>query len=383
MWSLILKNAFRQKIRIGLTLVGLVVAITAFGLLRTIIDAWYAGAEGTSSARLVTRNAISLNFPLPLNYAERIRGVEGVSDLSWANWFGGIYITERNFFPQFAVDADSYFRLYPEYRIPDAEWKAFKRDRTGAIVGRKLARTYGWQVGDVVPLRGTLYPGTWPFTVRAIYDGVDRKTDEAQFFLHWDYLNEQARRVAGLPKDHVGVFVVGVNEPDRAADIASRIDARFINTGAETRTETEKAFQLSFVAMTEAILTAVQIVSVVIIAIILAVMANTVAMTARERTAEYATLRALGFTPAFVGGLVVAESLTVALIGGTAAIALTFPVARAFADAMGSLFPVFEVSRTTVGLQLACAVGVGLLSAWLPATQAARINIVNGLRHVA
>lgn len=383
MWSLVLKNAFRQKVRMALTLIGLVVAITAFGLLRTIVDAWYAGAEGTSSARLVTRNAISLNFPLPLNYAERIRGIEGVSDISWANWFGGIYITERNFFPQFAVDPDSYFRLYTEYRIEDAQWKDFKLDRTGAVVGRKLARTYGWKVGDVVPLRGTIYPGVYNFTVRAIYDGIDKKTDESQFFMHWAYLNEQSKKIPGFPRDRVGVFVVAVDQPDRAAEIASRIDQRFINTSAETRSETEKAFQLGFVAMTEAILIAVQIVSVVIIAIILAVMANTVSMTARERTSEYATLQALGFTPRFVAALIMAESLTIALTGGLAGIALTFPVARAFADAVGTLFPIFEVSSTTVMLQFASAVMVGILSALFPAMGVARLKIVDGLRHVA
>jgi putative ABC transport system permease protein len=380
---MILKNAFRQKLRIALTLLGLIVAIVAFGLLRTIVDAWYAGVEGTSSARLVTRNAISLSFPLPLHYAERVRNVEGVTEVSWANWFGGIYITERNFFPQFAVDADSYFRLYPEYIIKPDEWKNFVRDRTGAVVGRKLATQYGWSVGDVIPLRGTIYPGTWSFTIRAIYEGVDAKTDESQFFLHWFYLNEAIKKFPGAPKDQVGVFVVSVNEPEKASEIASRIDQRFENTSAETRSETEKAFQLGFVAMTEAILVAVQVVSVVIIAIILAVMANTVAMTVRERISEYATLQALGFTPQFVSRMIVAESLTVALTGGLIGIALTFPVARAFANAVGTLFPIFEVSATTVTLQLGCALMVGILSAIFPAARVAKLKIVEGLRHVA
>ena len=156
---LVLKNAFRHKLRTTLTIVGIVVAITAFGLLRTIVDAWYAGAEATSSARLVTRNAISLVFPLPLNYAQKIRQVPGVAAVSWANWFGGVYITESNFFPQFAIDAPTYLDMYPEFVLKPEEKKAFLVDRKGAVVGRKLADQYGWKIGDQIPLRGTIFSG--------------------------------------------------------------------------------------------------------------------------------------------------------------------------------------------------------------------------------
>ena len=194
---LLLKNAFRHKLRSALTLIGLVVAICAFGLLRTIVDAWYAGAEASASTRLVTRSAVSLTFPLPLNYGERIRAVQGVSGLSWANWFGGVYVTERNFFPQFAVDPPSYLALYPEYVLPDAQRQDFLRDRQGAIVERKLADKFGWRVGDQIPLRGTIYPGTWSFTLRGIYDGVDASTDEQQLLFHWKYLSESIRQRPG------------------------------------------------------------------------------------------------------------------------------------------------------------------------------------------
>ena len=193
-FRLLLKNAFRHKLRTLLTMVGLVVAICAFGLLRTIIDAWYAGVDGTSSVRLITRNSISLTFPLPLSYAERLRNVEGVTGVSWSNWFGGVYITERNFFPQFAVEPASYLALYPEYVLKDEEKKAFILDRQGAIVGRKLANEYGWKIGDQIPLRGTIFPGTWTFTLRGIWDGVDAKTDESQFLFHWQLLAESNRQ---------------------------------------------------------------------------------------------------------------------------------------------------------------------------------------------
>ena len=381
--KLLLKNAFRHKLRTGLTVLGLVVAICAFGLLRTIVDAWYAGVEGSSSTRLVVRSNISLTFPLPLNYAQRLRAVEGVRQVSWSNWFGGVYITERNFFPQFAVDPATYLPLYPEYRIPDAERNAFLRDRQGVLVGRKLADKFGWKVGDPIPLRGTIYPGTWTFTLRGIYEGVDSSIDENQMLIHWAYINETMRARVRSRGDIVGVYVLGIRDPANAAVISQRIDEQFRNSLAETLTETEKAFQLGFVAMSEAILVALQAVSYIIVVIIMAVMANTMTMTARERLAEYATLKALGFGPGFVVRLLFGESLFIALFGGLAGVLLTLPLAAAFASLAGTLFPVFRVSGTTMLLQLAAALIVGVVAAAWPAWKMSRIDIVAGLRHVA
>lgn len=380
--NLVLRNAFRHKLRTLLTLVGLMVAVLSFGLLSTVVDAWYAGAEGASNARLVTRNSISLVFPLPLTYKQKIRQIDGVKAITTANWFGGIYKEPKNFFPQFAV-APNYLELYPEYLLSDDERTAFARDRKGAIVGRKLAAQYGFKVGDVVQLKGTIFPGTWEFIIRGIYTGRDAKTDVAQMLFHWDYLNEVAKVRYPRRQNQVGVYVVTIDDPGRAAELSRLIDAEFRNSAAETLTETEKAFQLSFVSMTEAIVVAIRIVSYVVIAIILAVMANTMAMTVRERTSEYATLKALGFGPGFVRGLIFGESVAIAAIGGGLGIALTFPVAAAFAQAMGTLFPIFFVSGTTVLLQAACALGVGLIAAWFPSRRAARIPIVEGLRSVA
>lgn len=380
--KLLLKNAFRHKLRTGLTVLGLVVAICAFGLLRTIVDAWYAGVEGSSSTRLIVRSNISLTFPLPLNYAQRLRAVEGVRQVSWSNWFGGVYITERNFFPQFAVDPATYLPLYPEYKIPDVEKQAFMRDRQGVLVGRKLADKFGWQVGDQIPLRGTIYPGTWTFTLRGIWDGADAKTDESQLLMHWGYINESLRQRFRGRGDVVGVYIVGIDEPANAALVGQRIDSMFSNSLAETLTETEAAFQLSFVSMSEAILVAVQAVSLIIVVIIMAVMANTMTMTARERLAEYATLKALGFPPGFVVRLLLGESLLIAAIGGIAGLLLTWPLAAAFRSAAGTLFPIFQVSTLTMALQLLAALVVGLVAAAWPAWRMGRIDIVNGLRHV-
>ena len=380
---LVLRNALRHKLRTTLTVIGIVVAIVSFGLLRTIVDAWYAGAEATSSARLVTRNAISLVFSLPVNYAQKLRQVPGVTSVAWGNWFGGVYITESNFFPQFAIDGATYLDMYPEFRLTAEERKAFLVDRQGAIAGRKLADKYGWKIGDQIPIRGTIFPGNWTFTLRAIYDGADAKVDETQFFFHWAYLNENVKKRFPRRADQVGWYMVQIRDPEDAAEISQRVDLTFKNSLAETLTETEKAFQLGFVAMTETILVAIQAVSFVIVVIIMAVMANTMAMTARERYSEYATMKAIGFSNGFVARLIFAESIAIALAGGALGIALTFPIAAWFGGLMGTLFPVFFISDETLVMQVGAALVVGVVAALIPAWRAANVRIVDGLRLVA
>jgi putative ABC transport system permease protein len=380
---LVLRNAFRHKLRTTLTIVGIVVAIVAFGMLRTIIDAWYAGANASSSARLVTRSSVSLVFPLPLNYAQKIRQVDGVANVAWANWFGGIYVNERNFFAQFAIRAPEYLEMYPEFVLSDDERHAFLMDRTGAIAGRKLAQKYGWKVGDQIPLRGTIYPGTWTFNLRGIYDGAEEGTDTSTFFFHFDFLNESIKKHLGGRGDQAGLFIEQLRRPEDAAAVSQAIDTMFHNSLAETLTETEKAFQLGFVAMSEAILLAIQAVSFVVIVIIMAVMANTMAMTARERYAEYATMKALGFSNGFVALLIFAESLGIALFGGLLGVALTFPAAEAFAKTVGSILPAFKVSPQTMAMQMGAALVIGVVAAAIPAWRASRVRIVEGLRAIA
>lgn len=378
-----LKNALRHRLRAALTLAGLAVAILSFGLLSTVVTAWYAGADAASDKRLISRSAISLVFPLPMSYGEKIRSVEGVTGISWANWFGGIYIEPKNFFPQFAVDPASYLRLYPEFQVDEAERAAFIRDRQGCLVGRKLAQRFGWKVGDTIPLKGTIYPGTWSFVVRGIYEGRDATTDENQFFFHWDYLNEWVLQRYPKRGNATGVFVVGIREGSEAALVSERVDNQFRNSLAETLTETEKSFQLSFVAMTDSIVLAIQVVSYVVILIIMAVMANTMAMAARERTAEYATLKALGFGPPVVGWLILLESVLLCALGAGLGILLSFPAVKLVGHALDNLFPVFHIASQTLWLQAGAALVVALVSAAVPAWQSMRIRIVDGLRAIA
>ncbi len=382
LFKLIWKNALRHKLRSLLTLAGLVVAIFSFGFLQTVVDAWYAGANAASATTLVTRNATSLVFPLPLSYADKLRAMDGVSGVAYANWFGGVYQEPKNFFAQFAISGASYLAIYPDYLLSSEQRLAFLRDRKGCLVGRKLAQQFGFKVGDVVPLRGTIFPGQWEFVVRGIYDGKQPNTNTSQFFFHWDYLNQRMLKVSPRSANRVGVFVVQIAQADNAAAVSQVIDQQFKNSLAETLTETEKSFQLGFVSMSEAIVAAIQVVSFVVILIIAAVMANTMAMSARERMGEYATLKAVGFGPGFLLALIFGESLFLSLLGAALGVALLFPAANLFSVAMGSLFPVFEVSKMTPLLQLAAALGIGLVAALAPGWRAVRVNIVDGLRSI-
>ena len=382
-FKLIFKNVFRAKLRTGLTITGLVVAIVAFGLLQTVVDAWYAGANASSGTRLVTRNAISLVFPMPVYYRERMRSVEGVKSVSYSQWFGGIYKEPQNFFPQFAIDHTNYLEMFPEFIIQPQELTDFKRDRQGAMVGRKLADQFGWKIGDTIPIRGTIFQGNWQFTIRGIFDGKDESTITRQFFMHWDYINEDIKRRFPRRGDNIGAFNIEIKDASRAAEVSKEIDNLFRNSLAETLTETEKAFQLGFVAQSEAIVVAIRTVSFVVIFIIMAVVANTMAMTARERIAEYATLKVLGFSPFYVGALIFGEAMVLALTGASIGILLTFPMAQGFASSpAGAAFAVFAVTPETVQLQIICALVVGVVASVVPSIRSARVKIVDGLRHV-
>lgn len=381
-FKLVFKNVFRAKLRSSLTIIGLVIAIVAFGLLQTVVDAWFAGSNAASASRLVTRNAISLVFPMPIYYRERMRAVSGVKSVTLLNWFGGIYKEPRNFFPQFAIDHENFFDLYPEFVIPPDQLIAFKRDRQGAAVGRKLANEFGWKIGDTIPIRGTIFSGTWTFTLRAIFDAKDDTTITRQMYFHWDYVNEWLKQKYPRRMEQIGTFVIEVDDPSRTADISKAIDAEFKNSLAETLTESEKSFQLGFISQMEQIILTIRIVSFVVIFIIMAVVANTMAMTARERLTEYATLKALGFGPGFVASLIFGEALMLSLIGGGLGILLTFPLAKGVGVIAAAVFAVFKVSQSTVLLQLACALVVGVTAAIVPGWRSARVKIVDGLRHV-
>ncbi len=380
--KILVRNAFHNRLRSGLTILGIAVAILAFGLLRTVISAWYAGVDAASASRLVTRNAISIIFPLPINYAEKIRQIEGVKTVSWGNWFGGIYIDEKNFFANFCVDPRTYLEIYPEFILNPAEKKAFLADRKGFIAGRKLAARFGWKIGDTVTLKGTIFPGNWDFVMRGIYRGRDETIDESQFFFQWDYLNETVKQIAPSRADQVGFYMISVKRPDLSSEVALAIDRSFKNSLAETLTETEKAFNQGFIAMTGAIVTAIQMVSFVVILIILLVVANTMAMTTRERIGDYAIMKTLGFGGGSIAGMIFGEALVISLTGCLAGMALTFPAAKAFGHTLSAYFPIFLVSDETIWFDLLFAFLIAFFAAIIPARHAIRVGIADGLRRI-
>jgi putative ABC transport system permease protein len=382
MLKLTWRNILRHPLRASLTILGMAVAVLAFCLLRTVVAAWYAGVAASSPVRLVTRNAVSLMFPLPLADLARIQAVPGVVRVAYAYWFEGIYIDKRHFFPQFAASLPGYLDAYPEFLIPPDQKLALIRDRRGALAGRKLAARYGWRLGEAIVLTGTYFPGEYRLVLRAIYKGRYPNTDETQLLFHWDYLNETLKKIAPDMADKVGWYLVQIARPDLAPQVSARIDAAFKNSLAETLTETEAAFNMSFVEMTSAILLAIQVVSWMVIGVILGVLANTMAMNARERLGEYAALKTMGFKPRHLVSLIMGESLILSLVGGLLGLALSFPVVNLFPPEVTQYFPGLNVTRTTAELGLAVALAVGVLAGVIPAWQASRVQIATALRKV-
>jgi putative ABC transport system permease protein len=383
--KLVFKNAMRHKLRTILTMLGIAVALLAFGLIRTVISSWYAGVEASAQNRLVVRSAVSLIQPLPLAYREQLAKVPGVKSVGYANWVGAYYGDPNNFFANFAVD-EAYLDMYPELVVPPEQKQVYLKERNACLVGRKLAERFGWKLDQTVTLTGTIFYGEWEFVVRAIYTGGQPGTDETQFLMHWEYLNERVRETMPGQADNVGWYMLLIDNQTNPAAVSDAVDAMFKNSFAETKTETERAFQQSFVSMSGAILAAMEAISFVVVFIVLLVLANTMAMTARERMSEYAVLKTLGFRPFHIIGLIGGESLLIASGGFVLGFGLMVYVCNGFAtfltSNLGNFFPVFELKDITVILALLSALLVGVFAALFPAWRAVRMRIADGLHRV-
>jgi putative ABC transport system permease protein len=383
--KLIFRNALRHKLRSFLTILGLAIAVLAFALLRTVVGVWYSGVDAASADRLVVVNAVSFVFSLPLSYDEKIKSVPGVTNVAYAVWFQGQYKDPNkfeNFFPRMAVDTDHFFQLYPEFVVSADQMAAFRKERNAVIIGRKSAETHHLKIGDLIPINGDIYPGKWEFVVRGIYHGRDRLTDETQMFFDWHYLDEQMKKDAPTRAGRVGWYIVKVDSMGRSAQIGKEIDALFKNSSAETRTETEKAFNQEFISMYSAIITAMNFISFVIVGIILLVLANTMAMTARERTTEYAVMKTLGFGTKQVGGLIMGESLLISAIGGAIGLVLALPIIKGFQIVFPTIFPILPTPTWTILLGSTAALSVGIIASAFPIFRVSRMSIVDGLRHI-
>lgn len=378
-----LKNSLRHKLRTLLTILGIAIAVMAFGMLRTVVTAWYAGVEASSPNRLITRHAVSFIFPMPYAYRDQIAKIPGVKTVSYLNWFQGVYIDKTQFFARMAVDAETLFDVYPEFVVPPDQLETFKKERNSCVIGADIAKQYGLKIGDVMPIEGDIYPGKWEFVVRGIYQPRNQTTDGTQMFFHWQYLDERIRQEMPSRAGQVGWYSVLIDDPGNAALISQQIDDLFRNSRAQTKTETERAFQQSFIQGTSLIIASLNFMSFVIIGIIMLVLGNTMIMSARERTTEYAVLKTIGFSGGHLVGLIAGESLLIAFLGGGIGLSITYPIVELFALFLPKgMFPIFYVEPLTIVLAGLSALVVGLASSIFPIQKALRTSIVDGLRFV-
>ena len=381
--KLVFKNALRHKLRTSLTILGIMIAVIAFGVLRTVVTVWDSSVDAAAANRLITRQAVSFIFPRPYSYKEKISAVDGVKNVSFANWFGGIYKDKSNFFARLAVDAETFFDVMQEFTISDEELANFKKERNACVIGQDIATQYNIKVGDQMVLDGDIFPGRWEFVVRGIYKPKNKNTDDTQMVFHWTYVDERMRIESPVRAGLVGWYIVLISEPNKAAEISDQIDATFKNSSAETKTETEKAFTQGFVSASGAIITAMNFMSFVIIGIIMLVLANTMIMAARERTREYAVLKTLGFSAFHLIGLILGESMLIALIGGGIGVAFTYPIVAGFEQAIPKgFFPFFFIEPITTILAMSAALLIGVLASIFPIQRALKTKIVEGFRFV-
>ena len=379
--NLVLKSAARSKRRTALTMLSVAIAVFLFAALRAVLDGFDAVSAASSSTRIVTINATSMIFNMPVSYLEGIRNTPGVRDVTYANWFGGIYKDPKNFFGNFGVDAEGYLRIYPELLLTPEERKAWLEDRTGCIVGDGIAKTYGWKIGDKITLQvGIPIYGSqdYDFTVRGIYRAGSSALDNQSMMFHWKYLDERAL------EHGIGWFVAQVSDPDKAVQTAQAIDQKFANSPAETKTDTERAFSASFGKMLGNLDLLLGSVALAVVITTLFVAGNTMAMSVRERTTEIAVMRTLGFSKAMVFLIVVGEGLVTAVIGGAlGALVARVTINGEFLQMTGGFIPAFGVSNWNAVVGLGLSALIGVLAALIPALMATRLRIVDALRRVA
>lgn len=381
--KLIIKNSFRHKLRTILTILGISIAVFAFGLLRTVVTAWNAGVEASAANRLVVRQAVSFIFPLPLAYRDQIAKIPGVDVVTYANWFQGVYIDKNQFFARLAVDAETIFKVYPEFLISDDEYQTFLKERNSCIIGQGIAKQYNLKIGDLMTIEGDIYPGEWQFVVRGIYKPRDKTTDATQMLFHWDYLNERLKEMGSGRINQVGWYVVKIHDPNQTASISEQIDALFKNSRAETKTESERAFQQGFVQASSAILTSINVISFVIIGIIMLVLGNTMIMSARERTREYAVFKTIGFSAKHMVVLILGESLFISALGGILGLVLAFPIVDGVSQVIPKgMFPIFELEPITLIFAVSAAILIGGVASIFPIMKALKTSIVDGLRFI-
>jgi len=376
------KNVYRNKLRFWLTVGSMAFSLALLSFLMSMWQAFYGNnlRSEQSAQRLIVRHKVSLTNLIPSSYREKIRHVPGVMKVIPMNWFGGTYkdATQKNFFARFGTDPDEFFDVYPELEIPKDQLDAWKRDRAGAVADAELAKKYGWKVGDRIMLQGDIYPIQLELTLRGIFNA---KLPNNSLYFNEKYVEE------GVPfaKGVAGFYGILVDSPQHVDQVSHDVDAMFANAPEPTRTETEKAFGLSFLAMLGNVKAFILVIASASVFTILLVSGNTMAMSIRERTREVAVLKTMGFTRKVILALFVGESTAVGLIGGVCGtlFALLLITGGTKAPGAGNLFVIAQHAwKFTAPTAIGVAILTGFLSSAIPAYSASRTGIVEGLRHI-
>ena len=380
-FDLVRKNLFRRKLRAALMIVSILIAFMIFGVLAGFYRAFTAGEDRAAADRLITVNKINFTQPMPIAYFNRVHSVDGVRQVTFANWFGGYYQDPKNFLMTLAVEPATYFDVYrSELDIPPEQLQTFIRDRSSAVIGESLARKWGWKVGDRVPVASNIFTQrsgghTWDFTIAGIVKGKTEQVDTNFFLLQYAYFDE----TRSFGKDTIGWLILQTNSPENNDRVAKTIDAMFANSTAETSTDTEKAFGKAFAAQFGNIALIVFLVVGAAFVTILMIVGNTMALSIRERTREIGVLKTLGFSGARILRMVLGESVLLALLGGLPGLAIAALITLALRNSLANIAPAFAVSPDIALEGLALMVALGLITGMIPALNAMRLKIATAL----
>src|SRR5450755_2112252 len=374
------KSAFRNKRRSILTVLSITFSLLLLTLMMTIWHFFYLDTFSTQSAqRLITRHRVSLTQSMPLYYREKIRTIPGVVAVSPNNWFGGQYKDPKpeNFFAQFGTDPQELFKIFTDLKMPADQLDAWQRDQAGVIVDSELAKKFGWKIGDRIVLKGTIYPVDLELTIRGIYTAPQATTS---VYFNQKYVEE----AVSFAKGKAGTFNILADSPANVSKVAAAVDEMFRNSPEPTKTESEKAFQLGFINSIGNVKAFILSICFAVVFATLLVSATTMAMSIRERTREVAVLKTLGFTRQSILRLYLGEAVLVSLIGGVLGclLALGLVSGMSHAPGMGLFLSGMKVTPATLLLAIFIAGMVGLMSAIVPAYNAAQIDIVEGLRYI-
>jgi putative ABC transport system permease protein len=380
---LVWRNLMRRKARTIITMLTVMVAFLLYGLLMAIRAAFSMGVDVAGADRLMVIHRVSIIQPLPQSYGPKIRATPGVTDITHANWFGGYYQDPSNFIANMAVDPESWLRVYPEFELPEEQKQAWFKNRGGAIVGIDTARKFNWKVGDQVPLISPIYRkpdgSPWDFKIEGIYTATAPGVDKTQFFFHYDYMNETLRASGAGFSDIIGWYIVKVEDPSTADQLAKRVDAMFENSSNETKTATEKVFAADWAKQVGDIGAIMVAITAVVMGFILFVAGNAMAQSIRERINELGVLKTLGFNDGLILTIVLLESCVIAAVGGGLGLLLAWMIIAA-GDPTGGFLPIFHFPPRDLifGVLLVAVLGIG--TGMLPALQASRLKIVDALR---